>query len=321
MSNKKIIAVTGATGNQGGGLARAILDDPDGPFVARALTRNPDSAPARELAARGAEVVAADLDDEASVRAAFDGAYGAFVVTNFWQQDPAGRSSARMELDQAAVAARAARSAGLLHVVWSTLEDTRPHLAHLGSDAPVLDGGYRVPHFDAKGEANAFFLAAGVPTTFLETTFFYEAFLAGFGPRREPDGRLTLHLPIGDSTMSLVAAEDIGRTAYGIFAAGSRFIGRTVGLAGAHATGEEVAALFTRTLGEPVEYRPDTPAQVRAAGFPGAEDIGNMFQFYAEASDSFVTHRDLGRVRAVNPRLQPLEDWLAAHRDGIAASL
>jgi uncharacterized protein YbjT (DUF2867 family) len=318
MTDKKIIAVVGATGSQGGGLARAILDDAEGPFAVRAVTRSADSPSAKELAARGAEVVEANLDDFDSVRRAFDGAYGAFVVTNFWVQrtpeEEAARTRAQLELDQAAIAARAAKDAGLKHVVWSTLEDTRPHFAHLGSDLPDLLEVYKVPHFDAKGEANAFFTEAGVPATFLETTFYYESFLAGQGPSRDAGGQLVLTNPMDDKVMALVAAEDIGRTAYGIFLAGSRYIGRTVGLAGAHYTGDELAELFTGVLGEKVVYRPLSHAQVRAAGFPGAEEVANMYQFYADASDSFIAARDLDRVREINPRLKPLEDWLVEHK-------
>src|SRR3954469_23500213 len=167
VTNKKIIAVVGATGSQGGGLARAVPDDCKGPFAVGALTRSPDSVKAKELAARGAEVVGVDLDDETSLRAAFDGAYGAFVVTNFWEErtpeQDAVRSRAAMELDHASNAARAAKAAGLKHVVWSTLEDTRPHFEFLGSEPPTIGNGYKVPHFDAKNEANAAFTALGVP--------------------------------------------------------------------------------------------------------------------------------------------------------------
>ena len=154
MTDKKIIAVVGATGSQGGGLVRAILADPEGRFTARALTRNADSGKARELASQGVEVVEADLDDEASVHKAFDGAYGAFVVTNFWAQrtpeQEKARTRAEMELAQAATGARAAKDTGLRHVVWSTLEDTRPHFERLGIDIPTVFDSYKVPHFDAK---------------------------------------------------------------------------------------------------------------------------------------------------------------------------
>lgn len=311
--------MTGATGTQGGGLVRAILDDPAGSFAVRALTRNPDSAKAKELAARGAEVVRVDLDDESSVRAAFDGAYGAFVVTNFWEQmtpeQEARRSRTQMEQEQAQNAARAAKAAGLRHVVWSTLEDTRPHFAHAGSEPPNIEREYKVPHFDAKAEANAYFSALGVPTTFLETTFYYEAFLAGFGPHRDSSGQLELTLPMGESVMALVAAEDIGRTAYAILKAGNRYIGRTVNLAGTHGTGEQLAETFARAFGEPVAYHPLTHEQMRSAGFPFAGETGNMFQFYTEASDSFVGQRDLEAARSLNPRLESLEQWVGEHID------
>jgi uncharacterized protein YbjT (DUF2867 family) len=321
MTEKKIIAVVGATGSQGGGLARAILDDQDGPFALRALTRDTDSRKAKDFAARGAEVVETDLDDAASVRRAFDGAYGAYVVTNFWvprtPEEEAARTRAQMELDQAATAAQAAKDAGLRHVVWSTLEDTRPHFTHLGTELPTLLDAYKVPHFDAKGEANALFTQLGVPTTFLETTMYYEAFLSGQGPHRDGNGELVLTNPMGESVLALVASEDIGRTAYGIFLAGSRYIGRTVGLAGAHVTGTQLAELFTKVLGEQVYYRPLTPDQLRASGAPGVIETANMYQFYADAADSFVTARDLDVVRAINPRLQSLEDWLVEHKDEI----
>ncbi|EEP72294.1 NmrA family protein [Micromonospora sp. ATCC 39149] len=326
MTEKKIIAVVGATGSQGGGLVRAILDDENGPFAARALTRNPDSAAAKEFAARGVEVVQVDLDDEGGLRAAFDGAYGSFVVTNYraelTPEQVAARSRAQRELDQAANAARAVKAAGLKHVIWSTLEDTRPHFEFLGSEVPTIGDGYKVPHLDAKDEANAYFTGLGVPTTFLQTSFYYEMFItAGLGPHRSPDGELALTLPIGDSVMALVAAEDIGRTAYGIFRTGARFIGRTIGLAGSHATGTELAELFAKVLGEPVAYRPMSHDQLRGAGFPDADELGNMFQFFTDATEAFVGNRDLSLIRTINPRLQTLEDWLIEHREELKSAL
>ncbi|WP_127505452.1 NmrA/HSCARG family protein [Actinoplanes solisilvae] len=321
MSDKKIIAVLGSTGSQGGGLVRAILDDPDGQFAVRAITRNAGSDKAKEYAARGAEVVEADLDDEASIAAAFAGAYGAYIVTNFWDALPESetRNRSQREKDQARNAARAAKTAGLKHVVWSTLEDTRPHFEHLGSELPDLEDGYKVPHFDVKGEQNAYFMQLGIPTTFLETTFYYESFLAGQGPRRAEDGSLILALPLADTALSMVASEDIGRTAYGIFKAGPRFIGRTVGLAGAHATGAELAELFGRVLGEKVTYVPVTFDQMRAAEWDLAMEVGNMFQFYSEAAETFVGNRDLNLVREINPQLKPLEQWANEHRDQLKA--
>lgn len=326
MTDQKIIAVVGGTGSQGGGLARAILDDPQGPFAARVLTRNPDSTAAKTFAARGAEVVRTDLDDEMSLQAAFDGAYGAFVVTNHWEQRPpeevARRTAARMELDQAENAAVAARATGLRHVVWSTFEDTRPHFTHLGIDVPTLDEGYKVSHFDNKAEANGFFTDLAVPTTFLTPSFFYELLLGGRRPQRESDGVLALKLPIGDGTIALVAAEDVGRTAYGIFRAGARLIGATVALAGTRATGVQIADALGRALGERVDFRPYTFEGMRTSGDPRAHEAANMYRFFTEAADAFLGPRDPAAIRAtLNPRLQTLDDWLAGHRDELKAAL
>src|SRR5690349_13533234 len=148
----KIIAVTGATGAQGGGLVRAILADPSGGFKVRAITRKADSDKAKALAAAGAEVVAADLDDPASLERAFAGAHGAYCLTNFWEH-----FSPEKELAQAGNMAQAAKKCGVRHVVWSTLEDSRRFIPLSDDRMPTLQGKYKVPHFDAKGEADELF--------------------------------------------------------------------------------------------------------------------------------------------------------------------
>jgi uncharacterized protein YbjT (DUF2867 family) len=172
-----------------------------------------------------------------------------------------------------------------------------------------------VPHFDAKGEANRYFLAMGVPTTILETAFFFDMFLGSRKPRREPDGQLVVSLPLGDGVMAQVAAEDIGRTAYGIFRAGASLVGRTVSIAGTHVTGAQIAEIFTRVLGEKVVYRPVTHQEVRASGRPFSGEAANMYQFYNEAAGTLLTKRDPSAIRAtLNPRLQSLEDWAGERR-------
>jgi uncharacterized protein YbjT (DUF2867 family) len=319
MTEQPLIAVVGATGRQGGGLARAILSDPDHEFAVRALTRNARSAGAQELVRAGAEVIEADLDDAASVRAAFDGAHGAFVVTNYWAKrtpaEEAARTAAEMELAQAEIAARAARDAGVAHVVWSTLEDTRDFF---GEDerVPNVEGRYKVPHFDVKGEADQLFVRYGVPTTFLRTTLFFESVADGLG--RDASGQLVLTLPLADQPLCGIAVEDIGKTALGIFKRGREFIGETVSIAGDQMTGDGYAAALAEALGEEVSYRPYSWDEYRALGFPGAVDLGNMFQYYAENSARFTADRDLDRVRELNPALQSFRDWLALHKADIA---
>lgn len=309
MAHKQIIAVVGATGAQGGGLVRAILADKSGSFAARALTRNPGSDKAKALAKAGAEVVQADLDDQKSLEKAFAGAYGAFCVTNFWEH-----FSPEKEQAQAKNLARAAKTAGLTHVIWSTLEDTRKWVPLSDDRIPTLMGKYKVPHFDAKGEANQFFTDAGVPTTFLQTCFYWDNLIYfGSGPKRGPDGKLAFTLPMGDAKLSGIAAEDIGKCALAIFKKGKVHIGKTVSIAGEHLTGEQMAAALTKALGQEVVYNPVTPEAYRGFGFPGAEDMGNMFQFKRDFQEHYVGVRDLKVARSLNPELQTFEQWLKKH--------
>ncbi len=325
MSDKKIIAVAGATGLQGGGLVRAILADANGPFVARAVTRNSSSDAAKRLAKSGAEVVEADLNDVVSLTRAFKNAYGVFLVTNYWEQrtpeQEQARTRAEMELAQARNGAQAAKAAGVQHLIWSTLEDTRKHIPLSDQQMPTLDGKYKVPHFDAKAEANAFFTSASVPTTFLQTTFYYESFMQGLGPAPGEDGKLVLTLPIADAKLAAIAVEDIGRTAFAIFRRGDRYIAKTVSIAGDHLTGAEFAQAFSKALGEEVAYRPYTPDQVRSSGIPFAIEIGNNFQFYVVAADDLTGARDLNAVRELNPQLQSFESWLAVHKDAFRSKV
>jgi uncharacterized protein YbjT (DUF2867 family) len=313
MPEKKIIAVLGATGAQGGGLVRAILDDPDGGFAARAITRDPSSPKARELADLGAEVVAGDVDDAASLERALVGAHGAYFVTFFWAH-----FSPEREKAEAKGMAQAAKAAGLCHAIWSTLEDTRRWVPLSDDRMPTLMGRYKVPHFDAKGESNAYFTELGVPTTFLLTSFYWDNLIHfGMGPQKGPDGRLAFTLPMADKKLPGIAAEDIGRCAYGIFQAGNKHIGKTVGIAGEHLTGAQMAAELGRALGREVIYNAVTPADYRAFGFPGAEDLGNMFQFKQEFEADFCGVRDPAFARSLNPALQDFRTWLDRNKQRI----
>jgi uncharacterized protein YbjT (DUF2867 family) len=312
MSTKKIIAVVGATGQQGGGLVRAIAADPNGEFVARAITRDVNSDKAKELAALGAEVVAADVDDEESLRRAFDGAYGAFCVTFFWAH-----YSPDTELRQARNMATAARDAGVKHVIWSTLEDTRKWVPLSDDRMPTLQGKYKVPHFDAKGEADAIFSELGVPTTWLLTSFYWDNFIAfGMGPTRGEDGVLGITLPMGESKLPGIAAEDIGRSAYGIFQH-PELIGKRVGISGEQLTGAQMAAAFSNVVGEEVRYNSVPPEVYRSFGFPGADDLGNMFQFKRDFESDYCAARDVEKTRALNPSLHSFAQWLAENREKI----
>jgi uncharacterized protein YbjT (DUF2867 family) len=306
MTEKKIIAVMGATGAQGGGLVRAILEDKDGPFAVRALTRNVNSDKARELVKMGAEVVYADLDDQKSLEEAFAGAYGAFCVTFFWAH-----FSPDMEKAGAQAMAVALKTAGVRHAIWSTLEDTRKFIPLSDSRMPTLMGEYKVPHFDAKEESNRFFIEAGVPTTFLYTSFYWENFIYfGAGPQKGPDGKLYLTMPMGDKRLPGISSEDIGKCAYGIFKQGSELIGKNIYIAGEHLSGTQMAASLSKVTGKEIHYNEVEPDVYRSFGFQGADEMGNMYQFKRDFNDYFCGVRNLDNARQLNPKLQTFDQWL-----------
>jgi uncharacterized protein YbjT (DUF2867 family) len=303
-----IITVFGATGAQGGALARAILADRERRFTVRAVTRKPGSAAACALAEAGAEVIAADLDEPASVQRAMQGAHGAFCVTNFWEH-----LSPHRELQQARTMAAAAADAGVRHVVWSTLEDTREFVTP-GSAMPVLGGCYNVPHFDAKGEANPAFVESGVPTTLLYTSFYWDNLIQfGMQPTRGVDGMLRFVLPMASARLPGIAAEDIGPCAFGIFARGETLAGKSVGIAGEQLTGAQMAEQLTLTLGEPVRHVAPSPREYAALGFPGADDLANMFQFKSDFERAYCAARNPACARELHPGLQSFAGWLARH--------
>ncbi len=313
MPEKKLIAVVGATGAQGGGLVRAIMRDTTGPFTARALTRDVNSEKARTLAGLGAEVVAADVDDSQSLQRAFAGAYGAFCVTFFWDH-----MSAEREIAEARLMAQAAKHAGLQHVIWSTFEDTRKLVPLSDNRMPTLQGKYKVAHFDGKAEANAAFTELGVPTTFLLTSFYWENMIyGGAGPKKGPDGKLAITFPMGDKKLPGIASEDIGKCAYGILKRGRELIGKTVGVAGEHLTGAQMAGALTKALGQEVRYNDVPPDVYRSFGFPGADDAGNMFQFKRDFEKEYCGARNLEQSRSLNPELQTFAQWLAQNKDRI----
>ena len=310
---RKIIAVAGATGAQGGGLVRAVLADPEGGFAVRALTRDPKSEKAVALARSGAEVVAADVDDVGSLKRAFRGAQAAYCVTFFWDHFSPDREKA-----QARNMAEAAKDAGVEHVIWSTFEDTRLSVPLSDGRMPTLQGKYKVPHFDAKAEADAYFRELGLPATFLLTSFYWDNLIHfGMGPKKGPDGKLAFTLPMGSKKLPGIAAEDIGGCAYGLFRRGAEFIGKTVGVAGEHLTGAQMAAALSKALGQEVTYNAVPPDVYRSFGFPGADDLGNMFQFKADFESLYCGNRDLALSRALNPRLQTFAQWLSVNKGRI----
>ena len=313
MAEKKIIAVVGATGAQGGGLVRAILNDKSGEFSVRALTRNLNSDKAQALADMSVELVKADLDDYESLKKAFAGAYGVFGVTNFWEH-----FSPEKEMAQAASIAKAAKEANVKHVIWSSLDDTRKWIPLSDNRMPTIQGKYKVPHFDAKGESNKFFSESGVPTTILNTVFYWENFIYfGQGPKKGPDGKLAISLPMANAKLPSIAVDDIGKCALAIFKDGNKYIGKTVGIAGEQLTGKQLAEAFSKALGKEVTYNAISADTYRGFGFPGADDMGNMYQFKAEFEKDYCNSRSVEFTKTLNPSLQTFSAWLEKNKNKI----
>jgi uncharacterized protein YbjT (DUF2867 family) len=306
MADKKVIAVLGATGAQGGGMVRAIMSDKSGEFTARALTRDVNSEKAKALKNLGAEVVAYNVDDYESLKAAFRGAYGVFAVTFFWEH-----FSAEKEIEEAKLIAKAAKETNVKHVIWSTLEDTRKWIPLSDNRMPTLQEKYKVPHFDGKGEAEKYFTEQNLPVTFLLTSGYWENMIYfGWGPTRGDDGKLALNLPLGERKLPGIATEDIGKSAYTIFKKGNEFIGKKVGIAGGHLTGKQMAESLSKALGEEVIYNAVPFDVYRSFDFPGADDVGNMFQFKHDFEDYYCGARDLNFSKSLNPELKSFDEWL-----------
>jgi len=214
--------------------------------------------------------------------------------------------------------AEAAKEAGVKHVIWSTLEDTRKWIPLTDDRMPTLQGKYKVPHFDAKGEANVYFENSGVPYTLLNTSFYWENFIYfGLGPQKGADGKLAITFPMRDKKLPGIASEDIGKCAYSIFKNGEKFQGKTVSIAGEHLTGSQMAEAFSKHLGTEISYN-DVPASVyRNFGFPGADDMGNMFQFKADFEADFCGARDINVTKKLNPELLNFDLWLEKNKSAI----
>ncbi len=258
-------------------------------------------------------MVAADIDDAASIEKTLEGAYGAYFVTFYWAH-----FSPDKETAEATAYAHAAKNAGIKHAIWSTLEDTREYVPLNDDRMPTLMGKYKVPHFDAKGESDKVFTELGVPVTFLRASFYWDNFIYfGSGPKKDENGKLALTLPVGKAKMAGIAAEDIGKCALGIFKMGQELIGKTVGIAGEQLSGKEMADSLSKALVQNVYYN-EIPASVfRGFGFPGADDLGNKFQFYDEFEKELNKVRDVDFSRKLNPDLQSFDEWLKKNAERI----
>jgi uncharacterized protein YbjT (DUF2867 family) len=255
---RKLIAVIGATGQQGGGVVRAL--QAKGQFKVRALTRDPSKH--RGLAD---EVVAADLNDPESLGAAFERAHGVFLVTNFWGQGVD-------ELKQATAAVRVAKEVGVKHLIWSTLPDVEA----------LSRGNFHVPHFTGKAKIDRIVTGAGFTHhTFVIAPMYYQNFAGAMAPQKLPDGSLGWALPL-DPAMRCIHMGDItelGHIVAGAFAhpdqAGQ---GEYLPLVGDFKSFNDIIDTLTRQ-GHKLSFK-QVAREAFATFFPSADEVAAMFAYW-----------------------------------------
>ena len=280
-SMERVILVCGATGSQGGAVARRLLDRG---FRVRALTRDPQKPEARALADQGAEVVQGDMEDRSSIDRVLEGAYGVFSVQNFWE------TGYDREVQQGKTVADAAKAAGIEHLVYSSVGS-----AHRQTG---------IAHFESKREVEEHVLGIGLPYTILRPVFFMQ----NWEWTREMILGGTFAQPFDpDKAFQQVAVEDVGAFAAMAFENSDRWVGREVDLAGDEQTMPEIAETFGRVIGREVEYY-----QVPWDQFEKqmGEEYAVMYRWFNEVG----YEADIAALQQEYPELTTFERYLRSHR-------
>ena len=289
----KLVTVFGATGAQGGPVARALIAR--GGYRVRGVTRNPDSEKAQALKASGIEVVKANLDDPTSVETAVQGAYGVFLVTDYWGifaklQDP--DKSQEAEVAHGKLVGDACKKAGVKHLVYSGLE----HVLEIM--------GKPCPHLDSKARIEKYLDDIGVPNTSVRYPFYFDNFATLTRPQKQDDGTFVLTLPV-DGPIPAIGVEDGGEAVASVFTSPSEFIGKKIGLSGDKLTITEYVTILSKVTGKTIKYNQVTPDQFAQFPFPGADELAVMFEFFT--SGNF--HRDRVLTQRLNPKVRRFEEW------------
>jgi uncharacterized protein YbjT (DUF2867 family) len=276
-NNDRMILVTGATGKQGGAVARHLLADG---WRVRALVRDPNSPAAKALAAKGVELAQGDLEDRGSLESALHGAYGVFSVQTFAGPDgPAG------ETRQGKLLADVAKAEGVQHFVYSSVGGAERHTG--------------IPHFESKWQIEEHIRDLGLPATIFRPVFFMDNLRAPWSAPR--DGVLAVGLRPA-TRLQMVAVDDIGAFVALAFARPQEFTGKEIELAGDALTMPEVADAFTRVTGQPVRFVEVPLEQVRSR----SEEVAKMYAWFNDHGYD----ADIEALRRLHPGLMDFETWL-----------
>jgi uncharacterized protein YbjT (DUF2867 family) len=276
---QRLIVVTGATGRQGGAVARRLLSQ--GAWRVRGLTRDPAKLPARALADMGAEMVRADFNDRASLDRAFEGAYGVFSMQNFWE------TGYEMEVRQGRTIADAAAAAGVQHLVYNSVGGA--------------DRNTGIPHFESKWEIEQHIRTLGIPYTVFRPVFFMDNFNTQSYRDSILDGRLVFGLR-PETKLQMIAVEDIGAFVAAAFAGRDRFLSQGIEIGGDALTMPEVASCFSEVLGRPVEFVPLTLDEVRES----SPEWAVMLEWF----ETRGYRANVEELRRMHPGLQTFAQWL-----------
>lgn len=297
---KQTILVTGATGAQGGSVAKALLAD--GNFAVRILTRNADSSKAKALKDAGATIAEGNLDDKQSLFDAMKDCYGVFGVTNFWEHF-------EKEYEQGINLIDAVKESGIQHFVLHTLPDYNK----------LSSGKFPTPHCDIKAAFQEYTKKLNISATFIQVAFYYENFLNFFPLQKDEQGRLFFGFPQGDTRLAMVSVEDVGGIVAAVFNHRDEYLGRTVGAVGIDNPCYAYAATMSKVFERDVYFRYIPRDMYASFGFPGAEELANMF----EVQRLHITNRRLDLIESygLNPHMQTFETWLRANKEKFEAQL
>lgn len=290
---KPIILVTGATGAEGGSVARALIKQSK--FHVQILTRNPHSQKALVLQRAGAEIVAGDMNNIESLKLAIKDCYGVFGVIN-------SNGNYNKEYELAKNLIDAVYQTGIHHFVLQTFPDYNR----------LSNGKYPVPEFDTKARLEEYTMYLKIPTTFIHPAFYYENFLTFFPLQKDNNDGYYFGFPQGNTKLAMASVEDLGKVVASIFDQPEKYIDKVAGLVGADNTCHEYAAILSKVLNKNVYYN-HIPRNIYAAyNFPRAEEMANMF----EVQRLHITSRqqDLEESYELNPSMQSFEKWVEKHK-------